>query len=72
VFRGKAPLDEKAEHIQSYVSTLKKAATPPLDVRWDFETTSNLLANYHPKGAQPCYSLSTDRAACGEMKLCAA
>jgi len=41
VFRGKAPLDEKAEHIQSYVSILKKAATPLWDVRWDFETASN-------------------------------
>jgi len=40
-FKGKAPLDEKAEHIQSYVSILKKAATPLWDVRWDFETASN-------------------------------
>jgi len=42
-FTGKAPLDEKAEHIQSYVSILKKSATPPLDVRWDFETASTIL-----------------------------
>jgi hypothetical protein len=40
-FKGKTQLDEKAEHIQSYVSILKKAATPPLDVRWDFETASD-------------------------------
>jgi hypothetical protein len=37
--KGKAQLDEKAKHIQTYVSILKRAATPPLGVRWGFETT---------------------------------
>jgi hypothetical protein len=32
-FEGKAPPDEKAQHIQLYVSILKKAATPPSGVR---------------------------------------
>jgi len=40
VFKGKTPPDEKAQHMQYYVSILKKAATPPLDVRWGYETTS--------------------------------
>jgi len=43
--KGKAPLDEKAEHIQSYASILKKAATPPLDVRWNFETASKEMTS---------------------------
>jgi hypothetical protein len=37
--KGKAQPDEKAQHIQLYVSILKKAATPPSGVRWGFETT---------------------------------
>jgi hypothetical protein len=32
-FKGKAQSDEKAEHIQGYVSILKRAETPPLGVR---------------------------------------
>jgi len=36
-FEGKTQPDEKAEHIQSYVSILKKAATQPSGVRWGFE-----------------------------------
>ena len=35
---NKAQYDEKAEHIQLYVSTLKKTATPLSGVRWGFET----------------------------------
>jgi hypothetical protein len=32
---------KKRSIYNSYVSILKKAATQPLDVRWDFETASN-------------------------------
>jgi hypothetical protein len=31
-FKGKAQPDDKAAHIQYYVSILKRAATPPLGV----------------------------------------
>jgi hypothetical protein len=31
-FKGKALPNEKAEHIQEYVSILKRAATPPFGV----------------------------------------
>ena len=37
-FKGTAQADEKAKHIQSYVSNLKKPETTPLGVRLDFET----------------------------------
>jgi hypothetical protein len=36
---SKAQLDEKAEHIQRYVSILKKCATPLSGIRWGYETT---------------------------------
>jgi hypothetical protein len=39
--KNKARSDEKAQHTWAYVSILKKTATPLLDVRWGFETTSN-------------------------------
>jgi hypothetical protein len=39
-FKGKAQTDEKAEHIQIYVSILKRAATLQLGLRWGFETAS--------------------------------
>jgi len=38
--KGKARVDEKAQHTRKYVSILKKLATPYLGVRWGFETTS--------------------------------
>ncbi|MDJ0876910.1 MAG: hypothetical protein QNJ02_16685 [Desulfobacterales bacterium] len=40
-FKSKAEADEKAEHIQKYVSILKKPATPLLGVRRGFKATSN-------------------------------
>ncbi len=39
--KSKAEADEKAEHIQGYVSILKKPTTQLLGVRRGFETTSN-------------------------------
>jgi hypothetical protein len=44
-FKGKVPADEKAQHTWWYVSILKRLAIQPLDVRWGFETTSNLYGN---------------------------
>jgi hypothetical protein len=38
--KGKAQADEKAQHIQLYVSILPKSATQPLGVRRGFETAS--------------------------------
>jgi hypothetical protein len=32
--------DEKAQHIEKYMSILKMAATLPLGVKWGIETTS--------------------------------
>ena len=40
--KGTAQADEKAQHIQLYVSILKKPGTPPLGVRRDFETASSV------------------------------
>ena len=39
--KGKARVDEKAQHTWEYVSILKRLATQPLGLRWGFETTSN-------------------------------
>ena len=39
--KSKAEVDEKAKHIQGYVSILKKPTTQLLGVRRGFETTSN-------------------------------
>jgi hypothetical protein len=39
-FKDKAQPDEKAQHIEKYMSILKMAATLPLGVKWGIETTS--------------------------------
>jgi hypothetical protein len=44
--KGKAQADEKAEHIQRYVSISNKPATQPLGLRWGFETTSIKLESW--------------------------
>jgi len=41
-FESKAQADEKAQHTREYESILKRSATQLSDVRWGFETTSNL------------------------------
>jgi hypothetical protein len=38
--KGKARVDEKAQHTWEYVSILKRLATQQLGLRWGFETTS--------------------------------
>ena len=38
--KGKARVDEKAQHTWEYVSILKRLATQPLGLRWGFETAS--------------------------------
>ncbi len=42
-FKSKAQADEKAVHIQEYVSILKKPAAQLLDVRRGFETASKVV-----------------------------
>jgi hypothetical protein len=42
MFESKAQADEKAQHTCEYVSILKRLATQLSDIRWGFETTSNI------------------------------
>jgi hypothetical protein len=42
-FKGKASVRSGKRSIHEYVSIYRRPATQPLGLRWDFETTSNML-----------------------------
>jgi hypothetical protein len=43
-FKGKAQADRESAAYVEYVSIYRRPATPPLGLRWGFETTSNIFS----------------------------